>query len=284
MFFLPMFKKINISSTNSIMKYFITQSISRNILLLSLIFIYYNLYNNIFNLTIFISLWLKLGIFPFQTWFFSITENLNWNSFFLVISVQKIIPIWILYVIHNYSIFYINILLICNLIYSIIEIINQTSIRWIISLSSLRHSRWILLRINYLNNSWQIYLLTYLIINILLYNFIKKNNWNSLNSIINNKNNLKDNLYFLILILNFIGFPPTLGFLIKILVLISINSPIIAFLLIFNSFIRCYIYLSFFIKRLSHVFIKYKNKKNYYNYLINIINICSFFIITYIVI
>lgn len=241
--FIPIFNKINQTITNSIIKYFIIQSISRNIFLISIIFINYSFFINFFNLILFLSLWIKLGIFPFHNWFFQISENIDWKIWFFLNTFQKIIPIWIInFIFISSNVIFIFIIL--NRSYSSIEVFNQTSLRWILNSSSLNHFSWLIINTFTNINIWEFYIIIYIFLQFLLFYFNKINNWNTNINFYNNKNTLHSTS-FLIIIINFMRIPPFLGFLPKLLTIINSNSLFLIIILLINNIIIILLYLKF---------------------------------------
>lgn len=240
--YISIFPKLTFTATNSIINYFIPQALSSNIFLLSIIINTYYKSSPITPLFIFFSLWIKLGFFPFHNWYFSISNNINWFMWFLLNTNQKIIPLWSLSLLLNISPILLTFVLI-NTLYRRLEIFNQSSIRWLINSSSLNHIRWVVVSSPHSINTWEIYIISYIILNLILIKLIKNNNLSSIRSTINNKP-LNTNISILITMLNFIGLPPIIGFIPKILTIISSKHIFINLSLLISSLIHCYIYIT----------------------------------------
>lgn len=240
--FLLITDKLKISRVNSIIKYYIVQVLSRCVLLFSLIILSIIRLFNYYHIILLIrALWIKIGFFPFRSWYFQISENMNWKIWFLLNRLQKIVPIYII----TFNIFPVNLLinfLYLNRFYSIIEVWHQTSLRWILNCSSLNHFSWIILRINLNRYVWELYIIFYFLILYVIYIYIKYMNWNiNLNSIKIRLNTFK--IIFLFLILNFLGIPPFLGFFAKLIILLKLKRIYIGILLLLSNLIIIVVYL-----------------------------------------
>lgn len=246
-FYIPLYNKINFSLSNSIIKYFIIQRISRRIFLFFLLINNnnINLFNLPLNIILLISIWIKIGFFPFRSWYFQISENLEWFIWFILNTLQKIIPLWVISI-NIIQIKYLIFILWINRIFRIIEIWNQISIRWIINSSSLNHFSWIILNITSKTNYWETYFFIYFIISLILYIILINNNWNSILRIFNNKNRYL-NILFSLNIINIIGLPPFLGFFPKLIIIQTSNSIFIILILTLNNIIIRIIYLTLFL-------------------------------------
>ena len=214
--------KKNIERT---VNYFIIQRISSLLILLRIIV------NQILlnrrtrpSLLILCSLILKLGGAPFHSWFIPICFSIRDKTlFWLTISVQKIIPIIIIFFItRKIRITLCLFTLTCVTLGRCINL-KQNTIKILLIISSIRNIGWILIALRKARNI-QIYLLFYLIITrtIIYFLYLRVNK-----SIIKKKSE--------IIILNLIiigGLPPLLGFIPKLIVSISLLEKTILTMLI----------------------------------------------------
>nr|QCX29665.1 NADH dehydrogenase subunit 2 [Blattisocius keegani] len=277
MSFIPLMKILNISTSNSMMKYFIIQALSSSMLLLSIIL---NSKDN-FNILMlsFISLWLKLGMFPFQSWFFNISLYLTWNLWLMLNTSQKIISLWSMnffLVPQNQMMTFI----IMNALYSTIEIFNQNSIRWMINASSLNHMSWLLTLPSFSSNMWMIYMTIYIILMMMLNSFLKLNNMLSMYSSLNFKN-FKNNLMLMILMINFMGMPPMIGFLMKLLVLKTNKMVYVNMSLMMMTITHCYMYLNMCKQMMISMSMKTYINQMYNNYMMTIFYSMTIFYMSY---
>lgn len=229
-------------STESSLKYFLVQCFASRILLLRIIlFLYYDIsyINLIFNL----SLLLKMGAAPLHFWLPSVSEGLDWYNLFILLTWQKIAPFLTIFLnINNYLL---TIFVILTSIIGAIGGLNQTSLRKIITYSSINHLGWIIYAI--INNKilWFTYFRIYsfiLFLNSMIFYLIKSFYLNQL--IFSFKNFIIKFLIFT----NFLsmgGLPPFLGFLPKWLILeiYSNYNPILIFLIVITTIISLNYYL-----------------------------------------
>lgn len=167
-----------------------------------------------------------------------------WNTLFLTLTIQKIIPFYLFsnIYIENYLILFI--LISCSLIPPFI-IINLTNIKKLLSYSSINQSRWLIILIYLKNILWLSYFFIYSLIYLILFFFLSlyKFNFNFINNFINFK------IILLIIILNITGLPPFSFFLFKWfrIFLISnnfLNLFFIRILIIIRSFIIFFLYIN----------------------------------------
>lgn len=264
----------NIQSSESSLKYFITQVFASSLLLFFIIFyilksnliIELNFSNN-FNFLIYASLIIKLGAAPFHFWFPNVLEGLNWINRLIIITWQKIAPIIIIsYSLFNRIIFFI---IISSIIVGSLGGLNQTSLRKIIAFSSINHIGWIVTALFFNENLWYLYFLIYTILNfslIFLFHNIKIFYLNQIFSLFINSNLIK--FIFIINFLSLGGLPPFLGFLPKWLIiqsLISLNQNFLILIIIIITLITLFFYLRI---SFSAFMLNYENIK--WNYKINL--------------
>lgn len=195
----------------------------------------------------FISLIIKIGLFPFHMWVIFISKKLNWINNLVIITWQKIIPILILIkTILNFLAYH---LILLSIITTSIILISTLLIKPILILSSISNSSWIIAPI--LNQPlismvyWGFYLL-------LLYPIIKwilKHTYNNISL----THRIKIKYIFLFLRLG--GIPPLIGFYCKWIVFKSIieqksqSFNMLAF--IFSACINFFIYISICYKNMT---------------------------------
>nr|YP_010285488.1 NADH dehydrogenase subunit 2 [Cerogria popularis]UKS07062.1 NADH dehydrogenase subunit 2 [Cerogria popularis] len=250
--FIPLMSdKGNIFLSESSMKYFIIQSVGSMMVLMSaLIMIYCNefiipLMNSII-LIMNSALLMKLGSAPFHFWFPEVMEGLNWVNCLILLSWQKIAP-FILIMNNKMNInFLVFIILFCLLI-SMIMSFNQTSLRKILTFSSINNIAWMLCSIQCSYSIWLIYFLMYSLMTlslVLLFNYLNINYFNQI-FILPSKNFMIK----LMLILNFLslgGLPPFIGFFPKWIVVYNmnlINLEFLSFVMIMFSLVILYVYI-----------------------------------------
>lgn len=204
-----------------------------------------------------IALLIKLSIPPLHLWLPLIAKFLPWKILLILLTLQKIIPFYIISLIKLYPTLLYIIIIICSILPPYI-ILNITNFKLLISYSSINQSRWIILLIYVKNIIWFKYFIFYSIISLRLFSIIYLSKISiSLNYF---KSHFKFNLLFIIFIFNIAGLPPFSFFYIKwfsiFTFLKSTNILIIFVLIILSSLIMLYIYIniivnSFFINKIK---------------------------------
>nr|AAY57568.1 NADH dehydrogenase subunit 2 [Coloceras sp. SLC-2005]AEM23845.1 NADH dehydrogenase subunit 2 [Coloceras sp. SLC-2011]AEM23850.1 NADH dehydrogenase subunit 2 [Coloceras sp. SLC-2011] len=100
-FFVPMlFGFWSLGSVVSSLKYFVVQSIGSSIFFFSVFFDSvgfmgweWAMSSKDMGVLTCLSMMIKLGVFPFSGWMIHISENLSWSKFFLLSSIQEVIPL-----------------------------------------------------------------------------------------------------------------------------------------------------------------------------------------------
>lgn len=229
----------------------------------SLFFIQYNF----FKLILILGLITKLGIPPFHLWIISISIFLRWDMLFLFLSIQKIIPIYILSLIEiNLLILYI--LILSSSYVSTLKIIINLNFKIILSYSSINQIRWILLLIIFKNILWLLYFIFYSIIILIInitFQFLKL----SYNFYYNIPSTTNLQLIYIFLFFNIARLPPLSFFFIKwfrvfTFITNSYNIIFLVILILINSFILIYIYINIII--LLIFFYSTKSKILYISY------------------
>nr|YP_010155445.1 NADH dehydrogenase subunit 2 [Haemagogus leucocelaenus]QQX45025.1 NADH dehydrogenase subunit 2 [Haemagogus leucocelaenus] len=251
--FIPLMNesKKNLMTSESSLKYFLTQAFASSILLFSIILmmLFFNnnwmIYNNFNDLLILSTLLLKSGAAPFHFWFPGVMEGLNWINSLILMTWQKIAPLMLLSYNMNYTIFFISIIL--SMIIGALGGLNQTSLRKLMAFSSINHLGWMLMAM--MNNEllWLFYFLLYSILSmsiILMFNNFKLLHFNQLFNFSMMNPFIKFLMFLNLLSLG--GLPPFLGFLPKWLViqnLIELNQIFLLFISICLTLITLFYYL-----------------------------------------
>lgn len=268
-------------------KYFIIQRIRSRVLIISSLILYnysiswYSIFNNnILNTLIILSLIIKLGGVPLHFWLPNITKQITWLILFLILTWQKIAPLFILTLINNN----INIIIIVSILSTLIAsilILNQTNIQLIITYSSISHLGWILSIIIINSSLTFIYFINYIIISIPLINILTTQTNNYLYTL-THKNNINK---FTIpsLILSLAGLPPLLGFISKLIILISLiqlNLIMLSLLILIGTLISIFFYLNITLMTIIKSYYLFNNyiTTKPYNFII-LLNLLSTFIL-----
>lgn len=215
--------------------YLIVQGVSSIFILRALIMVPH-LRSRVSNLIIFFFILVKLGAAPVHFWYFWIIENLSWDMFFYVSSIQKLLPLVFLGFFTNSSLIYV-IYLTAGV--GAVGAILSKKIMYIIGYSSLLILGWLMP----LSNSLLVMLFVYftytanLIVVRILFEEI---NWENL-SVINVKFwNYVQGINLSVGLFRFIGVPLTLGFMGKfygLIVILRLRLNMRIFLLIISGVI-----------------------------------------------
>lgn len=238
--FIPLILNSNFISSECCLKYFIIQRISSSLLILSIILILINIdfkFEYIFN----VSLIIKMGVAPFHTWVLNIVDGLKFNLLFLIVTLLKLPPLYIL----SYVRFYLNPFIIISLLLGSLLGLNQNSFRKILGYSSIFNMGFLLscLLFNYI---WIFYLFFYSTILFSLIYLLISFNINYINQFILNRYRPFSKFVLLASLLSIGGIPPLLGFIVKLIVLeltLFLNFYFISFLIIISSLLVMYFYI-----------------------------------------
>nr|YP_009564049.1 NADH dehydrogenase subunit 2 [Puerulus angulatus]QAX91412.1 NADH dehydrogenase subunit 2 [Puerulus angulatus] len=247
MSFIPLISsKQNRLPSEAALKYFLVQALGSALIIfaapLSLNF-------PIFFSSILIALLLKLGAAPFHFWFPAIMEGLNWTQAIVLMTIQKIAPMFLISHL-AYSSYFFSILVTSASLSAIIGSIgglNQTSLRKILAYSSINHMSWMLIAISISESSWLIYFSFYSIISTsiaLLFNHYQSFYFSQL---LSQKTSMPLlGLVSSLSLLSLGGLPPFSGFLPKWILIESMTNsklflPLI--ILILSSLVTLYYYL-----------------------------------------
>nr|AFY16871.1 NADH dehydrogenase subunit 2 [Perittopus sp. HL-2012] len=250
MSFIPMLQENNkTNSSQSKMMYFLVQSMSSIMFLFTIIInpmmMYSNMKNEIIMTIITISMCMKLGMAPIHMWFISMINKISWNNCLMLMTWQKMAPMYILTnTLNNIKI--ISIMAVMSAMTGAIGGINQTSIKKIMAFSSINHMSWMLICLSYDNEMWMKYLIIYSMIIIIMIQVFKKNSTLYINQMNMNYKTNMEKISMIILFLSLGGLPPFIGFLPKWIViesLIKTNSTMILTILIMSSMITLYYYM-----------------------------------------
>nr|WKU84222.1 NADH dehydrogenase subunit 2 [Tropidia longa] len=218
--FIPLMSDNNLMSNEASLKYFLTQALASAILLFVIILTLFKnnftntINSNLTNMMILSSLFMKSGTAPFHFWFPNVMEGLSWTNALILMTWQKIAPLMLIsYLVLNEMIIYCAIL---SIIVGSLSGLNQTSLRKLMTFSSINHLGWMLMSMYSNQSLWIIYFLFYSFLSftlIFMFNIFKLFHINQLfNNFFLNKN-LKFTLMLNMLSLG--GLPPFLGFIPK---------------------------------------------------------------------
>nr|YP_010411404.1 NADH dehydrogenase subunit 2 [Agrilus sichuanus]URN73050.1 NADH dehydrogenase subunit 2 [Agrilus sichuanus] len=209
-------------ATEASMKYFIVQAMASIILMMALLtntiksdFTSNLLIDTMNSLLMTTALLIKTGAAPFHFWFPEVMEGLEWTNALILLTWQKIAPMAILsYINLNENLIIVTIL--TSTIVGGIMGINQTSMRKILSFSSINHIGWMLAAMLYLETLWMWYFIIYSMMNILLVWALENLNISSISQLLMlMKLNPQLKMFFMFNFFSLGGVPPFIGFLPK---------------------------------------------------------------------
>nr|UXG58579.1 NADH dehydrogenase subunit 2 [Dermacentor variabilis] len=270
MSFIPIMNNNSIKNCYSMVVYFIIQSFSSSLFFLSS-FQYFLNSSLIFLIFINMAILIKLAMIPFHFWIMMIANSLSPNALFVLLSFQKILPLFIIS--KNFFSPMIFIVIMSTLISSITAL-NLKQINKLLILSSISHQGWMLCLIFKKINFWVSYLIIYSMIIYSIINTFTKHKLKFLESNILAKMNMNEKLSIISNFMSLGGMPPFMGFFIKIMaiyMLMKSNFPLIV-LLIMSSLINLFFYLKiltpsffFFFKFLKNSKINFNSKMIFIN-------------------
>nr|QNE86010.1 NADH dehydrogenase subunit 2 [Molanna angustata] len=294
--FIPlMLNTANSLTSESMMKYFLIQSLSS--LNFMYIILFKNLFNNWFSIHWFnnlmliimnLTLMMKMGAAPFHFWYPKVMKGLNWMNCFILSTWQKIIPLMILSYCMIKQLMYMTIIL--STVLGSIMGLNQTNLKMIITYSSITHIGW-LISANLINyNLTLIYLLNYMFLSYLLMMFFNYTNIFHLMQIFSSKMSFFMKTFILINFISLGGIPPFMGFIPKWLVInyfINNSMNFIIFIMIMMTLLNLFYYLRIFfssmmINSFDMKWIKIKINKFYTILLMAYTSISSLIMISFI--
>nr|YP_010890627.1 NADH dehydrogenase subunit 2 [Hypoderma bovis]WJK71608.1 NADH dehydrogenase subunit 2 [Hypoderma bovis] len=236
--FIPLMSDNKLMSTESSLKYFLTQALASSVLLFSAILMLMNSFNLtlvfLSKMMIMLSLMMKMGAAPFHFWFPNVMEGLSWKNSLILMTWQKLAPMMLI------SYIIVNPLMITSIILSsligALGGFNQTSLRKLMAYSSINHLGWMMTAMFYSNNLFTMYFTTYSFLTfsiIYLFETFKISHINQLLSLMFYSKYMK--LFFMLNLLSLGGLPPFLGFFPKWIVIQSLSMNNQLFLMVFMT-------------------------------------------------
>nr|YP_009487758.1 NADH dehydrogenase subunit 2 [Anopheles parvus]AWB98615.1 NADH dehydrogenase subunit 2 [Anopheles parvus] len=219
--FIPLMtdNKKNLLTSESSLKYFLTQAFASSVLLFAIIILMFN--NNyvsqvttLTEILIFSTLLLKSGAAPFHSWFPEVMEGLSWVNGLILMTWQKIAPLMLIS--YNLSYYYFLITIIMSMLIGSLGGLNQSSIRKLMAFSSINHLGWMLLAMMSNELLWTSYFILYCFLSVsivIMFNNFKLYYFNQIFNI-----SLMNPIIKFLIFMNLLslgGLPPFLGFLPK---------------------------------------------------------------------
>nr|YP_010726243.1 NADH dehydrogenase subunit 2 [Gilpinia tabulaeformis]WDY84718.1 NADH dehydrogenase subunit 2 [Gilpinia tabulaeformis] len=288
--FIPLLmNKMKLSkNSNSSMMYYIIQVCGSSMLLMMILMMKLNFFmfnNNLFIIFLQISLILKLGASPFHWWLIKIMNSMSWMNCFLLMSFQKIAPLFLLLNTNISNVIYMS-MLFSGLIGSLMGI-NQTSLKMIMGYSSLNHLSWMFMTMFIDMNILIIYLIIYFLNNFMICMFFMYFDLNYLNQIyVMNNMNFFLKLLIMMMFLSMAGIPPMFGFLPKFFVFILMIKNLFfieSFMFIVFTLIVLFYYINLILPSMLNLKLVMKLNLKYlsFNFYIILILLFNLFIMLF---
>nr|AIZ68245.1 NADH dehydrogenase subunit 2 [Cornitermes sp. CD-2014] len=253
MSFIPLMSNIkNMYNTEASLKYFIIQVLASATLLFlvtmktlteDLFSFDSNLYTSMIICT---PLLLKSGAAPLHWWFPGVMEGLSWENCALLMTVQKAAPLMLMSYLIEINAFTLSIILLSTIVGSIGGL-NQTSMRKILTYSSINHTGWMLIALTTSENLWLVYFTIYSMLALTVVSAISLSGVSFINqTMMTNKEATLMKFMMFTSLLSLGGLPPFLGFLPKWIVIqamITNNMAPLATVVVVTSLITLYYYL-----------------------------------------
>nr|URX53720.1 NADH dehydrogenase subunit 2 [Postelectrotermes sp. 2 AB-2022a] len=251
MSFIPlMLAQENNYTTEASLKYFIVQALASSTLLFMVIMkmlVNQNMTTSggLYSYAIMTPLLLKMGAAPLHWWFPSVMEGLSWMNCLLMMTVQKIAPMMLTSYLVEMNLLILMIIMMSVIIGSVGGM-NQTSLRSILTYSSINHTGWMLAAMLSGDNLWVLYFTIYSLLTSAVTSITKSFNISFINQVMtdNSKKLVKFLLFTTLLSLG--GLPPFIGFLPKwvvIQMMIMNNMSFTVTMMVTTSLATLYYYL-----------------------------------------
>nr|YP_009468698.1 NADH dehydrogenase subunit 2 [Monomia gladiator]AVA09757.1 NADH dehydrogenase subunit 2 [Monomia gladiator] len=232
-------------------KYFLIQALASTILIMSSSMYMY--FPNLSYSLITLSLLMKLGAAPLHFWFPQVIEGLSWPQSFILLTIQKIAPMFLIsYLTFSPKLnFLICLSAILSALIGALGGLNVMKLRKLMAFSSINHMSWMLIAMTINDSSWTLYFLFYSFISASVILLFYLNRSLLLSDLINrSKKNMITNFFLPMNLLSLGGLPPFMGFMpkwIMIQTFVSNSMIFIISILLFSSLITLYFYLRLFV-------------------------------------
>nr|UQJ75066.1 NADH dehydrogenase subunit 2 [Procryptotermes hesperus] len=251
MSFIPlMSSQENILTTEASLKYFIIQAMASSVLLFlvameALINWGFMVEGNIQEYVMMTPLLLKMGAAPLHWWFPSVMEGLNWENCLLMMTVQKAAPMMLIsYLMKTNSL--ILMIVVMSVTVGSVGGMNQTSLRKILTYSSINHTGWMLMALMAGSNLWLIYFAVYSFLTLAMTTIASTYNISLINQTMSMSGKTAIKIALFMTLLSLGGLPPFIGFLPKwtvIQMMILNNMSMIMTMMVIMSLATLYYYL-----------------------------------------
>lgn len=237
--FIPIMSSSNwFQESEASLKYLLFQALGSSFILIRLL-------DRTFSLFPLLGLCIKLGLAPAHYWFPAAIKSLSWPAATLLITWQKLAPIFLLITSFNRFCTSLCLLGALNALVGGFGGLNQTHLRSLLSYSSIGHMGWMITTAAFAPTIRGFYLSVYIVIStpLIIAAFI-----GGIHSI---KQPSKPHFFTVVwivvpCILSLSGLPPFTGFLPKLISILSFSNFILPLVLLFGSLLNLSYYLNFF--------------------------------------
>nr|YP_010478281.1 NADH dehydrogenase subunit 2 [Nesophrosyne sp. 29 GMB-2012]UVI59725.1 NADH dehydrogenase subunit 2 [Nesophrosyne sp. 29 GMB-2012] len=215
--FIPLMQNENLLSSEAMIKYFIVQSIASTMFLFSITIMLVgdSMMTEMSEIIMTTAMLIKLGSAPFHSWVLMIVEPLSILPLMSMLTVMKLPP---LIVLHQINAKLLTIPILLGMIISSVACLNQTSMRKTLGYSSIYNMSLMMILMPSIIET-TLFLTIYTLMMILLGKSIKTMKINYINQLISNNFNNWISLTCWLNMLSMAGFPPLMGFFIKMMVM-----------------------------------------------------------------
>nr|ABY57656.1 NADH dehydrogenase subunit 2 [Paraleucophenga tanydactylia] len=280
----------NLTSTESSLKYFLTQALASTVLLFSIILLMLKnssnidlLHSNTSSMMI-SALLLKSGAAPFHFWFPNMMEGLTWMNALMLMTWQKIAPLMLMTYLSFNNLLTISVIL--SVMVGALGGLNQSSLRKLMAFSSINHLGWMLSTMSMSESILMTYFFYYSLLSmtlIMIFNSFKIFHINQLFSLHFNSKILKFTLFMNFLSLG--GLPPFLGFMPKWIVIQYLafnNQYFILMILLSFTLITLFFYLrmcysAFMLNYFENNWMNFSMSMNFYTKVYSLLSFISIF-------
>nr|NP_976139.1 NADH dehydrogenase subunit 2 [Tricholepidion gertschi]AAO40219.1 NADH dehydrogenase subunit 2 [Tricholepidion gertschi] len=240
-------------NTESALKYFLTQAIGSIILMTGCLLM---ALSSEINMTMHFSspqlmminsaLLLKMGAAPFHFWFPVVMDGVSWLKAILLMTWQKLAPLMLFS--HNITFNkFIMSIIVCSVTIGALGGLNQTSLRKIMTYSSINHTGWIIAAMMINEMYWMIYFTIYsLITTAIALMFNSSNTFHISQLFLHKMNDPLTKTTTFVSLLSLGGLPPFLGFLPKWMVIQGLsqnNCFLLITIMVMSTLITLFYYL-----------------------------------------
>nr|YP_010117805.1 NADH dehydrogenase subunit 2 [Cryptotermes havilandi]QPN53777.1 NADH dehydrogenase subunit 2 [Cryptotermes havilandi]URX52838.1 NADH dehydrogenase subunit 2 [Cryptotermes havilandi]URX52877.1 NADH dehydrogenase subunit 2 [Cryptotermes havilandi]URX54396.1 NADH dehydrogenase subunit 2 [Cryptotermes havilandi] len=251
MSFIPlMSSQENIFTTEASLKYFIIQALASSVLLFLVVMEVLINQNpmvgkEIHEYVIMTPLLMKMGAAPMHWWFPSVMEGLSWENCLLMMTVQKAAPMMLTSYLMKVDYLILAVVMMSVMVGSAGGM-NQTSLRKILTYSSINHTGWMLMALAGGSNLWMMYFAMYSLLTAAVIMTTKMYNISFINQTMSMSGKTATKFVLFTNLLSLGGLPPFIGFLPKwavIQTMITNNLSSVMTMMVITSLATLYYYL-----------------------------------------